>query len=125
VVVPDLIAFWEFLGREFALEPAQPALRWLREFQPSFLSIMNDPSRFGMAKSMVMQSRAAGFDMSDPEQMRSYFAEYNARVESGQRGSAAVHLPVPGIPGEDPRAKRNQSRSLKKRIAFFPVIRIS
>ena len=43
--IPELIAFWRFLGREFDLNTAEAALRYLGEIQPSFVRIMNDCKR--------------------------------------------------------------------------------
>jgi hypothetical protein len=105
--IPELIAFWEFLGREFALDAAQSALRYLGEIQPSFAAIMNDSSRFGMAKSLFMQGQATGFDMTDPNQMKAFIAAYNERVAAEQGGSPEVLPPLLG--------------RLKKRIAGISV----
>ena len=119
--IPELIAFWEFLGREFALDAAQSALRYLGEIQPSFAAIMNDSSRFGMAKSLFMQGQAAGFDMTDPNQMNAFIAAYNARVATEPGGSPAVPQPVLGRLDENLHVKRNQARRLKKRIAGISI----
>ena len=113
--IPELIAFWEFLGREFALDAAQSALRYLGEIQPSFTALMNDSSRFGMAKSLIMQGQAAGFDMTDQNQMNAFIAAYNARLVAEQGGSPGVPLPVRGRPDENLSAKRIQARRLRKK----------
>ncbi len=115
--IPELIAFWQFLGREFALDTAQAALRYLGEIQPSFVAIMNDSSRFGMAKSLFMKGQSAGFDMTDPDQMNAFIAAYNAHVEGGQERSPAAPLLTSGSADEDLLARRNRARSLRKRIA--------
>jgi hypothetical protein len=105
--IPELIAFWEFLCREFTLDVAQSALRFLKEIQPSFAAIMNDSSTFGMAKSLFMKGRAAGFDMTDPNQMKAFVAAYNKRVAAEQGGSPEVPPPLLG--------------RLKKRIAGISI----
>ena len=119
--IPELIAFWKFLSREFALDAAQSALRCLGEMQPSFGAIMNDSTRFGMAKSLVMQGRAEGFDMTEPNQMNAFIAAYNERVAAEQGGSPAAPLPALGRLDENPRVKRNQARRLKKRISGISI----
>jgi hypothetical protein len=119
--IPELIAFWEYLGREFDLVAAQSALLSLAEIQPSFVAIMNDSSRFGPAKSLFMQGHAEGFDMTDPRQMNAFIAVYNARVAAGERGSAVVPPPGLASPEENPRVKRSQARRLKKRIAGISI----
>ncbi len=44
---------------------------------------MNDPAMFGMAKSIIMKGRDAGFDMSDEEEMGKFIELYNASMKSG------------------------------------------
>jgi hypothetical protein len=119
--IPELIAFWEFLGREFALDAAQSAFRFLGEIQSSFAAIMNDSSKFGMAKSLFMQGRAEGFDMAEPNQMNAFIAAYNERVAAEQGGSPAAPLPVLGHLDENLRMKRIQARRLKKKIAGISI----
>lgn len=58
------IAFWEFLKREFNFKTADSILKYLRQIEPKFRNIMNDPSKFGMAKSFFQMGQAAGFDMT-------------------------------------------------------------
>jgi len=41
---------------------------------------MNDPSRFGMAKSFFMMGQAAGFDMTTQEGAEAFMNWYNAMV---------------------------------------------
>ncbi len=115
-IIPELIAFWRFLGREFALKTADSALRYLAEIQNSFVGIMNDPSRFGTAKSLFMQGQAAGFDMSDQDQMNMFVAACNARVATDREDASAGAPTRPELPGDDPRANRNQARKLRRRI---------
>jgi len=115
--IPELTAFWRFLGREFALDTAETALRYLAQIQPSFVRLMNDPSKFGMAKSFFMQGQAAGFDMTDQDQMHMFAAAYNASVAAERGDAAAVSPSRSESPGEDPRVKRNQARSLRKKLS--------
>src|SRR5205807_1891760 len=64
--VPELIAFWEYLKREYKLANAEAILLYLRSVKvEDFRQWMNDPSRFGMAKSFFMQGQSAGFDMTN------------------------------------------------------------
>ncbi|MDH3603423.1 MAG: hypothetical protein OEU26_27740, partial [Candidatus Tectomicrobia bacterium] len=77
--IPELIAFWAYLEREYQLPEAKPILRYLRDLPPDeFKSWMMDPSRFGMAKSFMMGGRAAGFDMTDPAGQTAFATLYNA-----------------------------------------------
>jgi hypothetical protein len=115
--IPELIAFWRFLGREFALDTAEAALRYLGEIQPSFTRIMNDPSRFGMAKSFFMAGQAAGFDMTDQDQMNMFITAYNARVAGESGGPRAAPALKSDFLAEDPRVKRNQARNLRRKLS--------
>lgn len=78
--IPELIAFWEFLKREYKLSRANAILEFLRETEAGFRSIMNDPSKFGMAKSFFMMGQSAGFDMTNEKDANQFIAQYNASL---------------------------------------------
>lgn len=94
--IPELRAFWEYLKREFRLPDAEAILNLLTKMEPDFKDLMNDPSRFGMARSFFMMGQAAGFDMTSQEGMDAFMLEYNARLLAEQGlpgdGSRALHL---------------------------------
>jgi len=53
--LPELIAFWEYLQREYNLPASKDILSYLRGVNPAqFKQGMNDSSRFGMAKSFLL-----------------------------------------------------------------------
>ena len=52
--IPELIAFWQYLKREYKLPNAEPILHFLNQIGSEFITKMNDPSNFGMAKSFFM-----------------------------------------------------------------------
>ena len=77
--IPELIAFWSFLKREFNLENASAILKYLTAYSPDkFVDDMFDPQKAGMAKSFFMSGQTAGFDMTDTEQANQYMLLYNA-----------------------------------------------
>jgi hypothetical protein len=79
--IPELIAFWQFLQREFQLPEAEDVLDCLTTLPPGqFEKWMNDPSKFGMAKSFFMMGQNAGFDMTDEAQINTYMNMYNAGI---------------------------------------------
>ena len=90
--IPELMAFWKYLKREFRLRQADAVLKFLREVEPDFRGIMNDPSNFGMAKSFFTMGQAAGFDMTTQEGLDSFMVAYNAGQLSEQSP------PRPSIP---------------------------
>ncbi len=108
-VVPELTAFWRYLGRKHRLSNAPAILEVLQAVQPKYKAIMNDSSKFGMAKSFVMLGRSAGFDMSDQEQLQRFAALYNAglaaRRESGGEG---------GTGSSGRRSRRKQRKRIEK-----------
>ena len=75
--VPELIAFWQFLLREYNLPQAHRIIRYLEKIKSHFPSMMMDSGRFGMAKSFFMAGQEAGFDMSSQEGMDSFMHTYN------------------------------------------------
>ena len=52
--IPELIAFWQFLKREYGLKQSNAILNLLREATSGFTRRMNDPANFGMARSFFM-----------------------------------------------------------------------
>ena len=80
VIIPELIAFWQFLQREYQLTQASIILEYLNEIKDNYPDIMNDPSQFGMAKSLVMMGQQSGFDMSTQEGLDAFTLEYNTQM---------------------------------------------
>jgi hypothetical protein len=79
--LPEMIAFWEYLRREYRLAKADEVLQCLREAQPAeFRRWMNDSSRFGMAKSFFVMGQQAGFDMTTEEGNAAFMQHYNENL---------------------------------------------
>lgn len=78
--IPELLAFWHFLKREFKLQNATSIIKYLRDIEPEFQEIMQDSSRFGIAKSFVTMGHKAGFDMTTEESMKQFQQIYNAEI---------------------------------------------
>lgn len=79
-VVPELLVFWRFLKRMYNLRHANAMLEYLQRIQPRYRDIMNDESKFGMAKSFLMAGQAAGYDIHDQEDLNKFMLEYNRRM---------------------------------------------
>ena len=121
--IPELVAFWEYLKREFHLAQADAVLKFLRGVAPRFTEMMNDPSNFGMAKSFFMMGRVSGFDMTSEEGAAAFMQAYNAGVIA-RHAPLAPGVPVPHFfepprrrgPAEDKaRKKRKQAQAARKR----------
>lgn len=123
--IPELVAFWEYLKREFRLPQAKAVLKLLGEVAPRFKQRMNDPANFGMAKSFFMMGQAAGFDMTSEEGSAAFVEAYSLGLIAGHAplglGVPAPHLffgdePRRRGPAEEKaRKKRKQARAARKR----------
>jgi hypothetical protein len=88
-------------------------LRFLHEIEPDFKEIMNDPARFGMAKSFFMMGQAAGFDMTKEEEMNAFMHLYNASLMAQDEGLSGLY---PGLPDPDD-APQAEAKKKKRRKA--------
>ena len=81
--IPELVAFWSFLKREYNLRNANSILKYLEACSPDqFADSMFDPAKAGMAKSFFMSGQTAGFDMTDMNQANQYMLLHNANLLS-------------------------------------------
>jgi len=118
--VRELRAFWTFLKREFHLANADACLRLLDDRVARRLEQdLHDPSKFGMAKSMVMMGRARGFDMTTNEGTQTWIETYNAELQSGPPPRPALPAPatyatLPAPPPRPPSAKKADPSSRHK-----------
>jgi hypothetical protein len=115
--IPELIAFWNYLKREFHLPRADEVLEFLRDVGPEFPETMNDPSNFGMAKSFMTMGLAGGFDMTTKEGCDAFMLAYNTGLLARQSP------PRPSLPTSsffepprrlDPAAKKAEKKRRKQ-----------
>ncbi|MGI8807531.1 MAG: hypothetical protein ACR2KK_06765 [Acidimicrobiales bacterium] len=109
----SLAAFTAFLADAGLLAPGSSPVDDLAatavDITDSFLAAMGDASNFGMAKSLFASATADGVDMSDPDALQNWIAEFNARPEEERRGiiphtaPAAPRRPAmpPVVPPDD------------------------
>jgi hypothetical protein len=112
--IPELVAFWTYLGREFRLPQSGAVLEFLREVEPDFPGMMNDPSNFGMAKSFFTMGQAAGYDMTTEEGMRAFMLAYNTGLLSRQTPQSPS-MPMSSLFGAPRRLDPAQRKAEKKR----------
>jgi len=84
--IPELRAFWEFLKRKYRLEQCDYILNYLRRIEPGYNRIMNDPSKFGTAKSFFTKGINAGFDMNKEEDIQRFTEIYNKTLSISSMG---------------------------------------
>lgn len=97
-IVPELIAFWEFVQREYKQRHSGKILTFLRKIEPTFAATMNDPRNFGIAKSFFMSGQASGFDMTTPEGLAAYQEQYNQQVRDDPSVSISPLQGMQGMP---------------------------
>ena len=91
--IPELIAFWQFLKRAYKHPSASRILTFLKKIQPKFKGMINDSSKFGMAKSFFMAGSEAGFDMTTEKGLKAFQEQYNQKL---QKSTANPSIP-PGL----------------------------
>lgn len=120
--IPELVAFWKYLKREYKLSNADVILKHLQNLkEEDFVKAMNNPSKFGMAKSFFMAGQAAGYDMSNEEERNTFMLLYNAakigeRIQPLKQSSINtqnIHRVKPDTAKE--KRKRKAAKAARKR----------
>ena len=78
--IPELVAFWSFLSREYQLPTAEKIVHYLQSIAGKFGEWMMDPARGGMAKNFILSGMDAGYDMTSEAGLKSYQQAYNAQL---------------------------------------------
>jgi HEAT repeat protein len=103
-IVEELTAFWEYLGRVYELREANSIVQWLKADGriAKLKRDLADPSNYGMAKSIFMQGKLAGYDMTSELEVAEFMAAYNqslaAEREAGSAQQSAIAHIVPRRP---------------------------
>jgi hypothetical protein len=114
-IIEETRAFYTFLKREYGLDQADACLRVLDGDAVNKLeAALSDTSKFGMAKSLVMGGREAGFDMDSKEGLEAWM-----RVMHSRARPASVRLPslASAARPQDKaaaRAKKNARKAARK-----------
>lgn len=115
--IPELIAFWQFLKREYGFRSASAILKYLETLQPKFSSMMTDPSRGGIAKAFMLMGNQSGFDMTTEEGVQAFQQHYNANLKSNMPDPLTASLQnmiQVAIPPEAKPAKATAKKSTTK-----------
>lgn len=84
-IVFEITAFWEYLNRVFELPEANAIVEWLRAdgIASKLKAKLSDSGSFGIAKSIFMAGKDAGYDMTSEADMAAFVAAYNRSLRSG------------------------------------------
>lgn len=82
--ISELVAFWNFLKREYKFRSAEAIITYLVGIEGKFTDWMFDPTKGGMAKSFIMGGMKSGFDMTTQKGMEAYKNAYNQKILSEQ-----------------------------------------
>ncbi|MEG4075346.1 hypothetical protein QUA30_21870 [Microcoleus sp. Pol14C2] len=120
--IPELLAFWQFLNREFKLRNATSIIKYLRDIEPEFKEIMEDSSKFGFAKSFVTLGLQAGFDMSTGEGLTQFQEIYNASIApimaaKNSDTSGFSSKPISGSAVNESKASKEKQKKAKNTAA--------
>jgi hypothetical protein len=92
-IIGDCRAFYSFLKRAFELEQADDCLRVLGpDAEEKLAKALSNPKNFGMAKSLVMAGKGAGFDVHSKEGIEAWMRQ----LQSGPL-PPSILLPVDGL----------------------------
>jgi hypothetical protein len=80
--IPELLAFWQFLQRVYKHPHAAKVITFLKQLQPKFTQLMNDPSKFGIGKSLMSSGIAAGFDMTTQAGLDAFKQQHNQNLKA-------------------------------------------
>ena len=82
-IVVELTRFWEYLDRVYELPEAKSIIEWLKMdgMVARLEADLSDPANFGMAKSIFMSGKAAGYDMTSEKGTAEFMAAYNRSLQ--------------------------------------------
>jgi hypothetical protein len=89
-IIGELSMFWKYLDRVYKLPAAKAVVEWLESEGrvARLVSDLSDLSNFGMAKSIFMSGKNAGYDMTSEAGMAQFVSAYNRSLSSRQAPAA-------------------------------------
>ena len=114
-ILDILRAFFTFLGRAYDLPAAPACLRVLGEGAIERLETeLADTSNYGLAKSMVMEGKAAGVPIESPEGMAVWGRTMNMRIAAGPARSLSPARLKGGLDNAGRAKKKNKAKAARK-----------
>ncbi len=113
-IICELSMFWKHLDRVHKLPAAKEIVEWLETdgLVAQLEAELSDSSNFGMAKSLFMLGKDAGYDMTSQAGTAEFIAAYNRGLLSQQASphrESSFSQPAPVAPfARDQRVGRNE-----------------
>ncbi|MFM7880708.1 MAG: hypothetical protein ACKO8H_02195, partial [Microcystis panniformis] len=108
--IPELISFWQFLGREYKLTQAKAIIKYLEQLGDRFGQLMNDPNSGGFMKNLLLQAHQQGFDITSQEGLTAFQETYNAEQRAKQQAAATSKKTPPAVPKSENVPKAMQAK---------------
>lgn len=108
--IPELISFWQFLGREYKLTQAKAIIKYLEQLGDRFGQLMNDPNSGGFMKNLLLQAHQQGFDITSQEGLTAFQEKYNAEQRAKQQAAATSKKTPPAVPKSENVPKAMQAK---------------
>lgn len=83
-IIPELVAFWQFVDQAFEQPDAKAILKYLQKIEAKYPKTMMDERKYGIAKTIAMQMLSEGVDMTDQKAVDAFLRNYNQGGLSGQ-----------------------------------------
>jgi hypothetical protein len=81
-IIPEMIAFWQFIESEFDQPDTKSILKYLRTIAKKYPKIIMDESKFGTAKTIATQMISDEVDITDQKAVDAYLEHYNRSILS-------------------------------------------
>lgn len=93
-IAPVLSAFFNFLGEKELLRNASNLAKKVKKIDRQIVKNASDPSRWGMAKSMLMAARKAGVNIENETELNKFMHLYNLQqLAELKKDDKTVSLP--------------------------------
>lgn len=91
-IIFELAMFWEYLDCVYQLPEAKSIIQWLNSdgLVAELEGDLSDSSNFGLAKSMFMTGRDAGYDMTSQAGLAEFVKVYNESLGQGHAPPASA-----------------------------------
>jgi len=131
--IPELVAFWTYLHEVYRFRSARAIAKYLESIEDQFPKWMFDPNRGGMAKQLMMEGMAKGFDMTTQAGIQAFQASQRASLGSAStddsktqrakaKGGKSQGSQPQGGKTQGMKTKRTQGKTLSAGLPPLPPV---